>query len=137
LDVSVAFNELGEITVLSIDGDYFDRFKLFEDNLKHKIFGDKSFTVDMFGAGYLYISGSSVDEEVFDNLLANDRLVGTSKLRICRTPLTVASLEKLVSIKNIVELYIESETLSFSDLQGFKLQRPDCFVEYNRSEVTL
>jgi len=136
-DISLGFEENGEITVLSIDGDYFDRVGALRNKIKFYYFDDKKFSAELTGADYLYVSGSAVDDELFDGLLANNGLSNTSKLRICRTPLTATSLEKLIPIKNIAELFVESEALALEDLQNFKSQRPDCFVEFNREEVTV
>ncbi len=136
-DVSLGFKENGVITVLSIDEDYFDRVHALKDEIKFYYFFDKNFAVKLTGADYLYISGSAVDDEVFDGLLANDGLSITSKLRICRTSLTTISFDKLIPIKNIVELFVESEAVALEDLHNFKSQRPECFVEFNREEVTV
>lgn len=133
--ISLVFLDTNIITGLSIDGDYFNRIADLGDKVKYHLFDDKVFSFSLVGADYLYVSGSAVDEEVFNNLLADNGLSGTTKLRICRTPLTIESLEKLISFKNIVELYVESEIISIEDLKSFKSQRPDCFVEFNQEEV--
>ncbi len=133
--VDLNFNEDGLISTLIINGEYFDRIGDIREDMKFSIYDHKTFPDELKGGDYLYLSGSSVDEDVFDSLLANDGLNHTAKLRICRTPLTIESLMKLAPIKNFVELYVESEMITLKDMQSFKLQRPDCFVEFNRKEV--
>lgn len=85
----------------------------------------------------MYISGSAVDDEVFNSLLSNDGFGGAKTIPICEAPLTFSSIEKLILIKNIGEFYIESETMSSQDLQRFKPQRPNGYVEFNREEVVI
>jgi len=134
--VDFNFSETGGVTALIIEGNYFGRIKSVKDKLKFNVFEEKDFASDLFAGEHLYVSGSEINEDVFANLLANDGLRKTSKLRICRTPLSLVSLGKLVPLENITELYVESEALTLEDLQNFKSQRPDCFVEFNREEVT-
>ena len=134
-EVNLNFSEDGLISTLSINGNYFDRVGELREDVKFAIYDHKAFPKELMGGDYLYLSGSSVDEGVFESLLENDGLNNTTKLRICRTPLTIGSIEKVIPIKSINELYIESEIVTLKDMQSFKLQRPDCFVEFNREEV--
>ena len=134
-EVNLNFNEDGLISTLSINGKYFDRVRELREELKFCLYDNKGFPKELTGADYLYLSGSSVDGEVSDNLLENDGLNNTTKLRICRTPLTIESLEQVIPITSITELYIESEIIPLKDMQRLKSQKPDCFVEFNREEV--
>lgn len=134
-EINLTFKEHGDIAAISIDGNHFNRFQMIRDKVKFQSFFNRNFAVNLSGSDYLYVSGSAVNNEVFDDLLSNDGLRKTTKLRICRTPLTAAILDKLVPVKNISELYIESEIISLEAMLRFKLQRPDSFVEFNRTEV--
>lgn len=136
-EVNFAFTDQGEVTELSVDGDYFNRYKSIKTNLRYDYFADKDFAKSLFGAETLFISGSGINEEIFEDLLANNGLLKTSKITIFGTSIGSASLDKLVSIQNITKCRVISEILSLKDMQAFKQQRPDCFVEYNRAEVTI
>ena len=107
-----------------------------KSKLKFKYFNDKYFAVKLSGVEFLYVSGSAIDDEIFDDLLKNDGLRNTSKLHISRTPLTMTSIEKLISLKKLNKLYIDSEILSLEDMKKFKSQRPACYLEFNRTKVT-
>lgn len=134
-DITLAFEETGELTTLGINGDYFERIKNLSNEMKFCLFEEKDFISGLKGTRYLSVSGSSVDDEVFGSLLTNGGLGLTSKLSICRTSLTVVSLKKLLPYTNINQLFVESESICFEDMKSFKSQRPGCYVEFNRVEV--
>ena len=135
--IRLCFSETGKVKNLWIDGNYFERIHSLNDKLKYNLFSEKDFVKQLIGDNYLYITGSAIDNNIFEHLLMNNGLSNTSILRISRTLLDLTSLKKLVLIKNIKKLYIESEVLSIEDLQNFKYQRSDCFVEFNKKEVVI
>lgn len=136
-DVNLNFNEDGLISTISIDGRYFDRIKEVREELMFCLYDHTGFTKNLSASDYLYLSGSSIDSELFSNLLKSDGLKNTTTLRIFSTPLTIENLEKLIPINNIIELDVESEVITLEEMQKLKSKKPNCLIGFNRKEVTI
>ena len=131
------FTKKDVVTTIVIEGDYFNRIEQIKDRLTLDMFNKKYFAVNLIADEYLFLSGDGVNDDVFSDLLAQDGLKETLKLNISKTRLTSLIMEKLIPLKNIGQLIIESEYIDLDCLKSFKSQRPDCFVELNREEVSV
>lgn len=131
LEIRLAFNQQGEVTLISIDGQYFEKIASFTDKIKYPLFNKDNFISDLIGSDCLNIFGSTVDDELFKRLIAKGGLKNTSKLHIYGTPLAAKSIDELVSIPNIKQILVKSDVLNVEDMKKFKFQRPDCYVELN------
>jgi hypothetical protein len=125
----------GAIRSLRVGDNYFNRVKDLGDRVKFHLFDDIDFIAKLRGAEISNVSGSGITKEVFDFLLDNNGLKNTTELYIRRTPLEINSLKKLIPLNNITKLEIDSKVLTLDDLKGFKSQRQDCTVTFNREEV--
>ncbi|MCP5005955.1 MAG: hypothetical protein GY941_18760 [Planctomycetes bacterium] len=129
------FDELGRIASINIEGSYFDNIKSHQSELRLKIPESKNFGF-LKGSHFLKLSGEEVDDELFESLYEGG-ISDTSKLWIWRTPMTTKSINLLGTLNSLKDVRVESETLTLDDLKRFKIQRPDCYVEFNREEVTV
>ncbi len=128
-----AFDEIGNVTVINIEGSYFDNIKNYRDRVKCLVPESKKLA-HIKGADFVKLSGEEVDDEVFSSL-CEIGLTYTSKLWIWRTQITAVSISMLTTLKSLKELNVESEILVLDEIKKFKSQCPDCFVEFNREEV--
>jgi len=130
-----AFDDANNITVINIEGAYFDNIKNYSNSIKCSIPESKNFT-ELKGADCVKISGSGIDDELFTSLCQTG-LNNTSELWFWRTKMTLNSISMLINLDKLKELNVESDVLTVDDLKKFKSQRPDCYVEFNREEVTV
>lgn len=122
------------VTALTVDGKYFEELNRVRSKIKYLDFNMPDFTKNLTAANYLYISGTGVDDTMFDGLLESG-LKKTLQLRICRTSITSKSINKLLKCRSIVDLSIETESITLENMKEFKSRKPACHVEYNREEV--
>jgi hypothetical protein len=136
-EIRLAFNQQGEVTLVSIDGQYFENIASLTDKVKYPFFDKKDFISNLIGSDCLNIFGTAVDEELFNRLITNKEFRNTSKLRIYGTPLTAKSINRLTPVIHINQILVQSDVLNIEDMKKFKFQRPDCYVEFNGKEIYL
>ncbi|VAW59627.1 hypothetical protein MNBD_GAMMA11-2256 [hydrothermal vent metagenome] len=130
-----SFNEESKVTAINVEGSYFEEIGNHRKKLYHAAFDKRSF-IDFEGDEWVKISGTGISDEQIKHLCKSG-LVNTTKLWLWRTLVTADSIKMLVAIEGLKELNVESEIITLDEMLSFKSQRPECYVEFNRSEVTV
>ncbi len=131
----LAFNENGYLSVLGMEGDYFNQVKMISDKLVIPAFKDDSFLRNLKSAEFLSLSGHSVTDKLFRRLIYSGVLELMESISLFQTAVTKESLFLLQEDSNLKNLLINSNIINLDDLKLFKLNNPDCYVEFNRVEV--
>lgn len=131
----LAFNENGYLSVLGMEGDYFNQVKMISDKLVIPAFKDDSFLRNLKSAEFLSLSGHSVTDKLFRRLIYSGVLELMESISLFQTAVTKEILFLLQEDSNLKNLLINSNIINLDDLRLFKLNNPDCYVEFNRVEV--
>ncbi|BCV65335.1 hypothetical protein TUM17387_06940 [Shewanella carassii] len=132
---NLEFNEDGSLTVLGIEGDYFNQLELVLDKLAIPVYKNESFIENLKAAQFLSVSGNSVTDKLFEKLIASGGLEQVENISIFQTAVTKESLRLLQKYRNINKLFVNSNVINLDDVRLFKSNKPDCYVEFNREEV--
>ena len=130
-EITLAFEDSGQINCLSINGNYFDRVQQIADQLKLKLFLDQSFVSNLKSADALFLQGSEIKDELFNQLIERHVLDETSLLRISKTLLTDESFKKLGLLQNLKELQIDSSAISEAAVTYLKKMNSRLEIEFN------
>lgn len=132
---NLAFNEDGGLSVLGMEGDYFNQVTLISDKLAIPAFKNESFIDDLKASELLSISGISVTDKLFKKLISSGALEQTDNISLFETAVTKESLYLLQEDSRLNKLIIKSNTINLDDVKLFKSDKPDCYVELNREEI--
>lgn len=131
----VKFTEKNAITTLVIEGDYFSEVEKNRKKLAIDMFSNLDSFIDLDCADYFFISGSGVNDRVFNDIISHNGLDNTSRLRISKTEITPELFNELKPFKNINNIVIKSENVDFGDAKKIKSKMPECYIELNNEEV--
>ncbi len=132
---NLAFTEDGGLSVLGMEGDYFNQVKLISDKLAIPDFKNESFIDDLKAAQFLSLSGNSVTDKLFKKLISSGVLEQTANISLFQTAVTKESLYLLQKDSRLNRLLVNSNIINLDDLKLFKHDKPDCYVEFNSDEV--
>lgn len=132
---NVAFNEDGCLSVLRMEGDYFNQVKLISDKLAIPAFKNDSFIDDSKAASYLSLSGDSVTNEILERLIFSGALEQTEEISLFHTSVTKEGLSLLKENGNLNKLSMKSDTISLDEMKLFKSDKPDCYIVFDNEEV--
>lgn len=132
---NLAFNEDGGLSVLGMEGDYFDQVKLISGKLVIPTFKNESFIEDLKAAQFLSLSGNSFTDKLFKRLIFSGVLEQTKNISLFQTAVTREGLYLLQQDSRLHKLLVNSNIISLDDVKLFKSDKPDCYVEFNSEEV--
>ena len=128
------FKEDGSLSVLGIEGDYFNQVKLMADQLAVPPLNE-SFMDDLKSAEFLSLSGYSITDKFFRRLTFLGMLERTENISLFQTAVTKEGLSLLKESRKLNKLTINSTIINLDDVKLFKFDKPSCYVELNREEV--
>lgn len=128
------FKEDGSLSVLGIEGDYFNQVKLMADKLAVPPLNE-SFMDDLKSAEFLSLSGYSITDKFFRRLTFLGMLERTENISLFQTAVTKEGLSLLKESRKLNKLTINSTIINLDDVKLFKFDKPSCYVELNREEV--
>ncbi len=134
--VALHFESANKISLLTIRGNYFDQIKTIKNLVLVHQFDEPRFLRGISAGKKLLMSGQSITDGMFEDLLLDNGLQNTQCLQIYNTSVTNNSFKKIVGLSGISELYVESSVLNEGDLQAFKFEHSSCYVRFNGNEVS-
>lgn len=133
--MALHFESKNKISLLIVRGDYFHEIEVSKNLVLVDRFDSPDFLKDI-GAGLkLNISGPSITDSMFGDLLQGDGLKETQQLQIYNTGITNDSFREVIGLGSLAELYVESDILTSEDVKKFKMIHPNCYVRFNGEEV--
>lgn len=132
---NLEFKENGYLSVLGIDGDYFNQVKLVRDKLAIPAFEDEGFVKDLKSAEFLSLSGCSITDKLLNILILLGVLERAENISIFHTAVTREGLSLLKECRKLSKLNINSTIINLNEIKPFKFDKPDCYVELNGEEV--
>lgn len=133
----IEFTEDNKLKSLSINDDYFNGIIKIKDSLMFPIFENKSYFSKLVCASRLYLSGSAVDDELFNYIISNNGLSEVEEFVSHETALTESSLFKLKKLENLkrVNITTSSDEL-LSCLGELKEYCPYLVIKFNNKLYT-
>ncbi len=131
------FPSKNTISLLTVRGEYFGQIKGKKDLVLIREFETPDFLKLLKADEKLSVTGSGVDDAVFSELFENEGLEAVARLQLYDVSLTKASIEKIITLKNMSELYVESEILNVEDLMVIKSAQPNCHIVFNDKVLTV
>ncbi|CCN72627.1 hypothetical protein [Vibrio nigripulchritudo] len=107
----IKFAKENTITTLVIDGNYFSLIEKNKDSLELDMFSNLEELKNMNFSDYLFISGSGVNDEVFNILTYGNKLNNTTKLRISKSALSTDLIKILENYNNLEKIVIDGVDL--------------------------
>lgn len=134
---NLAFNEDGYLSALGMEGDCFNQARLMSDKLVVPFLKEESFIDDLKAAEFLSLSGHSVTDELFKRLISFGGLEQTESISLLQTAVTKEGLCLLRKENRLNKLLINSDIMNLDDVKLFKSDRPDCYIDFNREEISV
>lgn len=136
LDFSIEFDEEHRLKSLVIKGSYFERIDELKQLVRFNIFESKEFLRDCRAAGFLLLSGESIDDEVLQNIIDKGGLDDTKRLYIYNSLITVNGLQTVKSLKDLTELRVKSRDEGLiTALRELKESLPELILLFNDEEL--
>jgi hypothetical protein len=135
--IALHFESKNRISLLTVRGDYFKEIEDSKELVLVDRFDSPDFLKEIAAGSTLNISGTSITDRMFDDLLQGDGLKETQQLQIYNTGITNDSFREIIGLGRLAELYVESDILTSEDVKQFKLLHPNCYVRFNCEEVII
>ncbi|UXI02699.1 hypothetical protein [Photobacterium sp. TY1-4] len=133
--MALHFESKNKISLLVVRGDYFQKIGALKKLVLVDRFDRPEFLKEVGAGAKLNISGLSITDSMFGDLLQGDGLKDTQQLQIYNTGITNESFREIIGLSRLTELYVESDILTSEEVKSFKLVHPNCYVRFNGEEV--